>query len=100
MGREERVDRIVSNKACRLKPAGGDSVAEHAGLEDLEQRHPYLALLSALQPAVLEPNCRLLDKVADVDEGQRWGDADPQHAAPADVFEKEPINCARQQKAE
>ena len=69
-------------------------------LENLDQRRAHLALLFALLAAVLDPDSRFLDVIADVDDRQRRQDADPQHAAPADIVEEQAVDHARQQKAD
>jgi hypothetical protein len=94
MRREQRVDRIIGDEPGRAKPARHKCVAKHAGHEDFEERHPDLALLGALQSAVLQPDRGLFDEEADVDEGQCRQNADPQHAAPADVFVEQTVDQA------
>ena len=59
----------------------------------------HLAVLRALQPAVLNPDLGLLDVMAHVNDSEGGQDAEPQHAAPADSVEEEAVDHARQQQS-
>src|SRR5215469_10501461 len=66
--REHSVDRIVRHQTTSHPPAGERRVADHAALENAKQRHPYLAILGTLEPAVFDPYRRLFDKIAYIDD--------------------------------
>ena len=63
-----------------------------AALEDAEQRHTDLTVLSTLQPPVLDPDLGLLDIPAHIKHRKRRQYANPQHAAPANIADKEAPN--------
>src|SRR5215469_15482546 len=84
IGREQPADRIADDKSTGHHPASGKRVAEQASLKDTEQWSANLAMLSALQPPVLEPDRRFLNEDPDVDKQQRRQYAEHQQAAPAD----------------
>jgi hypothetical protein len=56
---------LAIRQPCRQR------VTEQAPLEDLDERDANLAVLGALQPAVLDPDRRFFDKAADIDDRQR-----------------------------
>ena len=100
MRREQRPDRIVEDEVARHPPACQERVGDHPPLENLDQRGANLALFGALLAPVLDPDRGLFDVIADPDNRQRGQHADPQHAAPADVVVEQPVDDARQQKAD
>src|SRR6202011_1974866 len=62
IGRKQRADRVADDKGAGHPPARSQRVAEHASLEDAEQRYANLAVLGALQPPVFDPDLRLFDE--------------------------------------
>src|SRR6516225_11208029 len=97
---EERVDRVVDDEGARYPPAGHERVEEEAALEDADERHADFTFLLALQPSVLHPNRRLLDELAHIEDRERREDADPQHAAPANIAVKQAVDRAREQETQ
>src|SRR5262249_36245483 len=96
----EGPDRVVDDEGARHPPARVQRVADDPALEDLEERGAHLALMLPLQPPVLDPHRRLLDEVAHEEDGEGGKDADPQHAAPAQVLVEEAVHRAREEEAE
>jgi hypothetical protein len=66
---EQRVDRIIGDEAAGHPHAGAEGVAENAPFEDGEEGSANLALLDALALPVLEPERRLVNKLADIEDG-------------------------------
>ena len=93
--REQPVDGVIGDKAAGEPNAGCQGVGENTTFEDGDEGGTNLASLDALAAPVLEPNGRLFDVLADIENGKRWEDTDPQHAAPADVAVEQAIDRAR-----
>ena len=100
MRREQCPNRVVEDEIARHPPARQQGVAQHSPLENLDQRCANLALLFQLTASVLDPDRRLFDKVADVNDREGGQYADPQHAAPPDIVAKHAPDHARQQEAD
>src|SRR5512138_3281517 len=99
MRREQRIDRVVGDEPGALEPARVEHIADDTAAEDRRERRLDNPTLHLLQAVVLDPDFRLLDEEADVDDGQGGRDADPQHAAPTEAVEQQPVTRARQQEA-
>src|SRR5215470_19117401 len=100
MCREQSIDRVIGDEPGALEPASVEHVADDAAPEDRREGHLDVAVLFLLQALVLNPDFRLFDEKANVDNGQRRKNANPQHATPAEAVEQEPISGARQQETE
>ena len=97
---EQRIDRIVGYEGGCHEPARAQRVAEDAPLEEGKERRTHLALLSSLEAPILDPDRGFLDVDANVDDREGRQDAEPQHAAPADIVVEQAVDDARQQEAE
>src|ERR1700751_4982129 len=100
MRREEHPDRVIDHKAAAHPPARGEGIQQEPSLEDADQGRAYLTLLEALPAVALDPDFGLLDEAAHKDNPKCGEDADPQHAAPSYCIIEQPVDRARQQKAE
>src|SRR6516164_1004400 len=62
------IDRVIGDKPGALEPTGVEHVANNPALEDRGERHLDVPVFRLLQPLVLDPDLRLLDEEADVDD--------------------------------